>query len=295
MMFERYESYRDSGVEWLGEIPSGWNIERFGDKFIMNKNKNLELKCTNLLSLSYGKIIRKDIHSSFGLLPASFNTYQIVQQGYIILRLTDLQNDKKSLRVGLVLEKGMITSAYIGIILSKILNPVFIYYLLYSYDIMKVFYWQGGSVRQSMGFAEIKTLPLLYPNLEYQTKISTYLNKKTQTIDKEIKLLEQKTAKYKELKQTLINETVLRGLERDVKLKESGIEWIGEIPEGWEVKRIKEIFNISRGRVIAKTELKDIGYPVYSSQTQNNGCMGFINTYDCNNTLAKKTLAKVSL
>lgn len=247
MIFEQYESYKDSGVEWLGEIPSEWSIERFGDKFIVNKNKNLELKCTNLLSLSYGKIIRKDINSSFGLLPASFDTYQIVQQGYIIMRLTDLQNDKKSLRVGLVQEKGMITSAYIGIILSKTLNPAFIYYLLYSYDIMKVFYWQGGSVRQSMGFSEIKALPLLYPDVEFQTKIVTYLDQKTQTIDKEITLLEQKITKYKEHKQTLINETVLRGLDKNVKHIESEIEWLGEIPEGWEVKRLKDVGYIYSG------------------------------------------------
>jgi type I restriction enzyme S subunit len=208
--------------------------------------KNNKLLCDNLLSLSYGKIIRKDIKSHFGLLPANFSTYQVVENGYIILRLMDLQNDKKSLRVGLVKEKGIITSAYIGIILTNLLNSKFIYYLLYSYDILKVFYWQGGSVRQSMGFNEIKALPLIFPKKETQTKIATYLDTKTQKIDKEIALLEQKIEKYRELKQTLINETVLRGLDRGVEFKDSGIEWIGEIPEGWEVKRGKNIFKFKK-------------------------------------------------
>ncbi len=87
----------------------------------------------------------------------------------------------------------------------------------------------------------ILNLFTILPPLNTQTKIATYLDQKTQTIDKEITLLEQKTAKYRELKQTLINETILRGLDRAVKLKESGVEWIGEIPEGCEVKRLKDI------------------------------------------------------
>lgn len=239
MRFEKYESYKDSGLEWLGEIPSEWEFKRFGDNFKVNKNKNKELLCDNLLSLSFGKIIRKDIKSHFGLLPKNFNNYQIIEAGYIILRLMDLQNDKKSLRVGLVEEKGIITSAYIGIIINHFLDSKFIYYLLYSYDILKVFYWEGGSIRQSMGFNEIRILPLIFPMIKTQTKIATYLDTQTQKIDKEIKLLEEKSLKYKELKQTLINETVLRGLDKGVK---------------FETKRLKDILNLSTGNSIANKE-----------------------------------------
>lgn len=100
-----YDEYKDSGIGWLGEIPKHWWINRTSDVCVQNKKTNLNLVETNLLSLSYGKIIKKDINTSTGLLPASFENYQIVEDGDIVLRLTDLQNDKKSLRVGFVEEQ----------------------------------------------------------------------------------------------------------------------------------------------------------------------------------------------
>ena len=248
---QKYDKYKPSGLDWLGDIPDEWNYERFGDKFIQNKTKNFELLEKNLLSLSYGRIIRKDINTSLGLLPESFETYQIVKSGFIILRLTDLQNDKKSLRVGLVKEKGIITSAYVGIELKMMLNPKFIFYLLYTYDIIGLFYWEGGSLRQSMRYEDIKRLPLLYPSIQTQITIANYLDTQTTKIDQEIELLTAKEAKYKQLKQTLISDTVTKGLDKSAKLKPSGVEWIGDIPQGWEVRRLKDfiIFSIA-GEVI---------------------------------------------
>lgn len=97
------------------------------------KAKNYALKEQNLLSLSYGKIIRKDINTNGGLLPASFNTYNIVEAGDIIIRPTDLQNDKRSLRTGLVTEHGIITSAYIDLTPKEGINSEFFHYLLRKY------------------------------------------------------------------------------------------------------------------------------------------------------------------
>lgn len=200
---------KDSGVEWIGRIPKNWSFERFGDNFKLNKKKNKGLVNDNLLSLSYGKIKRKDINASFGLLPESFETYQIVEEGDIILRLTDLQNDWNSLRVGLVMEKGIITSAYIGLKLSKHLHPHFIYYLLHNYDIKKVFYSQGGSIRQSMKFDDIKTLPLLYPDMKTQIAIAEYLDKRTSKIDRVISTIDKNIKTLREFKKTLISNVVI--------------------------------------------------------------------------------------
>ena len=199
---------KDSGVSWIGEIPTHWSFERFGDKFRHNKRKNSNLENDNLLSLSYGKIKRKDINSSFGLLPESFETYQIVEEGDIILRLTDLQNDWNSLRVGLVKEKGIITSAYVGLKLSKTLYPTFIYYLLHNYDIKKVFYSQGGSIRQSMKFADIKSMPLLHPDFNTQVEIAKYLDEKTSKIDEIVLTIDKNIEAFKEFRKTLINDAV---------------------------------------------------------------------------------------
>lgn len=244
MQLQTYKKYKPLGIDWLGEIPEGWTFERFGDKFSLNKNKNKNLLEKNLLSLSYGKIIKKNINTNFGLLPESFDSYQIVENGYIILRLTDLQNDKKSLRVGLVKEKGIITSAYVGLILSKKLNSTFIYYLLYTFDIIKVFYWQGGSLRQQMGYDDIKVLPLLYPDKQTQTSIADYLDKQTALLDKKIKLLIAKKQSYIKLKRAIINEALTKGVDKAVKMKDSDIEWIGEIPEHWMIKRLKDEFHL---------------------------------------------------
>ena len=110
-----YERYRNSGIEWIGDIPIDWVIQPLFSVSDENKTKNSE-KNENILSLSYGRIIRRDLSRNHGLIPENFDGYQVIDDGYIIIRSTDLQNDKKSLRVGLVKEFGVITNAYIGLI-----------------------------------------------------------------------------------------------------------------------------------------------------------------------------------
>lgn len=176
---------KDSGVEWLGEIPEHWGIGLLSSLFISNKNKNTDLSNKNLLSLSYGRIIRKNIDSGKGLLPENFNTYQIVKEGYIILRLTDLQNDKKSLRTGYVNEKGIITSAYIGLAKksNSIGNERYFHLYLHTFDIFKGFYGMGSGVRQGLNFDELKKLKFTLPLHEEQNKIVEYIDDKTSKID----------------------------------------------------------------------------------------------------------------
>jgi type I restriction enzyme S subunit len=200
---------KDSGAEWIGEIPAHWQIKRIADIAIQNKVKNSGLIEKNLLSLSYGRIIRKDFNTSFGLLPESFETYQIVKTGSIILRLTDLQNDQKSLRVGLVREKGIITAAYLGLCFHRSINPIFAYYLLHVYDLCKVFYWFGGGLRSTMRFDDIKVIPfVLPPTIAEQQTIANYLDEKTAQIDQIIQTINSQIDKLKELRKALINDVV---------------------------------------------------------------------------------------
>ena len=236
---KKYSKYKIAGVDWLDDVPSHWTIMRATNYCKQNKKDNSKQKETNLLSLSYGKIVRKDIETSFGLLPASFANYQIVDTGYIIFRLTDLQNDKRSLRVGFCGEKGIITSAYLGLIFDKRIDRKYCFYLFYSYDIKKVFYSQGGSMRQSMKFDDFKTIPILIPPLEEQTTIAKYLDTKTQAIDKKINLLTQKAETYKELRKSIINDAVCKGLEKKVKLKES--VYVFKVNENWKRYRLKDL------------------------------------------------------
>ncbi len=199
---------KDSGVEWIGEVPAHWEVPRINDIAAKQKIKNTGLREKNLLSLSYGKLKRKNIETSFGLLPESFETYQIVNQGNIILRLTDLQNDWTSLRVGLARERGIITSAYLCLHFLKMINPVFAYYLLHVYDLSKVFYWLGSGLRSSMKFEDIKVLPFIIPTIEEQKDIADYLDQKTDQIDRVVETINTEIEKLKELRKTLINNVV---------------------------------------------------------------------------------------
>jgi len=199
---------KDSGVEWIGQIPSRWELKRVNDIASQQKIKNIGLREKNLLSLSYGKLKRKDIETSFGLLPESFETYQVVNKGNIILRLTDLQNDWTSLRVGLARERGIITSAYLCLRFAKQINPTFAYYVLHTYDLRKVFYWLGSGLRSVMKFDDIKVLPFLLPPLEEQNAIAEYLEAKTAHIEKIVETIHLEIEKLKELRKTLINDVV---------------------------------------------------------------------------------------
>src|SRR5690606_6346433 len=124
---EPYNAYKESGVEWLGTIPTEWEVWPLRRCASESTRKNKGGQEQNLLSLSYGQIKRKDITSNEGLLPASFDTYQIVEPDDIVLRLTDLQNDKRSLRTARVMERGIVTSAYLALTPQSV-EPAFLAY-----------------------------------------------------------------------------------------------------------------------------------------------------------------------
>lgn len=240
---------KDSGVVWLGNIPETWDLVQLGSLFSEHKNKNTEMQSNNLLSLSYGNIIRKDINTSDGLLPESFEGYNVIDDGDIILRLTDLQNDQKSLRVGLSHEKGIVTSAYVTLRKrNPAMNSQFFYYLIHSYDVRKGFYGMGAGVRQGLNFAGVRKIMLTLPSVDEQTAIAAFLGKKITQVDNLIANVQAQIEKLKAYKQSLITEVVTKGLDPTVPMKDSGVEWIGEIPAHWEVTRIKNLFELRNER-----------------------------------------------
>ncbi len=199
---------RDSGIAWVGDIPAHWITHPLYFYFGVRKNKNALGLETNLLSLSYGKIIRKDINSNGGLLPESFNTYNIIEKDDIIIRPTDLQNDKRSLRTGIAREHGIITSAYIAMKAIKSVNPEYFHYLLHAYDVMKVFYNMGNGVRQGLNFSEFSRLMVFEPTIEEQNAIVEYLKEKCDEIDLAIAEKKQQIETIEEYKKSLIFEYV---------------------------------------------------------------------------------------
>ena len=242
--YPSYPQYKPSGIPWLGNVPSGWEVQPLGTQVSENKVYNHSLRENNVLSLSYGKIVRRDVSTNFGLLPESFDTYQIVNSGDIVLRLTDLQNDQRSLRVGLVTERGIITSAYIGL---KVYNiyPLYCYFLLHSYDLSKVFYTFGGGVRQSMRYEDLKKLSIPVPPLEEQHAIATFLDRETAKIDALIAMKRRLLELLSEKRQALISHAVTKGLNPHAPMKDSGVEWLGNVPNGWDVVRLKDICQVN--------------------------------------------------
>nr|WP_280517796.1 restriction endonuclease subunit S [Falsirhodobacter halotolerans] len=220
------------------------------------------MKEANLLSLSYGNIVRKDINTPSGLLPESFETYQIVEPDDVVFRLTDLQNDKRSLRSAICLERGIITSAYLAVQSDGVL-PAFMNYLMRAYDVQKIFYSMGGGLRQSLGFEDLRRMSIVAPSVEEQTAIARFLDRETSRIDG---LLEKKgrfIELLKEKRAALITHAVTKGIDAGVPMKDSTIDWIGEVPEHWMVTKLGYLGRSANGINIGG-EAFGSGYPFIS-------------------------------
>ena len=235
----RYESYKNSGVPWIGDAPEDWQILPGRACLYENKDKNTGMIEETVLSLSYGTVRVKPVEEQVGLMPESYETYQIVRPGDIIIRGTDLQNDVTSLRTGLAKNNGIITSAYINLRPRPNVSPFYLHYLLHSYDLMKVFYGLGSGLRQNLSYEDFKKIPLPYPDLDTQNRIVNFLDEKTAEIDAAIAKKRQLIDLLNEQKAILINRAVTRGLNPDAPMKDSGVDWIGEIPAHWGVKKFK--------------------------------------------------------
>ncbi len=229
---------KDCGIEWLGVIPLSWNIHPVYYYFEERKVKNYDLREQNLLSLSYGKIIRKDINTNGGLLPANFSSYSIAEAGDIIIRPTDLQNDKRSFRTGLVTEHGIITSAYIDLMPKFGVNSKYFHYLLHAYDLMKVFYNMGNGVRQGLNYSEFSKLMLVTPSTEEQQEIVDYLDNKCAEIDELSTDIQAEIDILEEYKRSVITEAVTKGLDSDVEVKNSNVFYLGQINCNWTLTKI---------------------------------------------------------
>lgn len=199
---------RESTIDWIGAIPAHWAEKMLFQCATEQTLSNKEVHHQNLLSLSYGKIVTKDINTTEGLLPASFDSYQIIHDGNIVLRLTDLQNDHKSLRVGLATQTGIITSAYTCLRARSNILPQYLYLLLHSYDVSKVFYGMGGGVRQSIGYADIRRMTILLPPIEEQQEIVSYCYEEQDKIEQMIDAIKDEIALVQELRTRTIADVV---------------------------------------------------------------------------------------
>lgn len=180
------------------EFKYSWKVTTLGEITRQYRESNKNVHHQNLLSLSYGKIVRKDIESKKGLLPASFDAYQVIKKDIIVFRVTDLQNDKKSLRVGISEEEGIITPAYVCMECdTRVVDPHYLYTLLHYYDdITKVYYKMGDGMRQTLAYSDLKELKVYLPSFSEQHKIVECF----ELLDKQIQLSSKKIASLRQMK-----------------------------------------------------------------------------------------------
>ena len=215
-----------------------------------------------MLSLSYGKVKRKSIDTVEGLLPESFDGYNIIEKDDIVLRLTDLQNDHTSLRVGLAEERGIITSAYLTIRNRSNFCPKYLYYYLHSFDIAKGFYGMGAGVRQGLNWDGVKWLKILAPLVPEQERIAAFLDAECAEIDAVLEKTRASIEEYKKLKQAVITQAVTKGIRGDRPMKDSGIEWIGDIPAEWSVVKGRRLILATQNGLTRRNLEKSEGFIV---------------------------------
>ena len=241
-----YPAYKPSGVDWLDDVPTHWEVLPGRACYTSEQILNHALVEKTVLSLSYGQIKIRPEERLHGLVPASFETYQLVEPGDIICRPTDLQNDWNSLRFGLSRRRGIITSAYMCLRTRAELSRRYGYLLLHTYDVKKVFYGLGSGLRQNLSWTDFKLLPCPVPPLPEQAAIVRYLDHVDRRIRRYVSAKRKLIALLEEEKQAVINRAVTRGLDANVRLKPSGVEWLGDVPEHWEMRRGKRLFSPRR-------------------------------------------------
>lgn len=256
-MRKAYEEYKATGIQWLPKIPRHWDwsfLSQIADEKKVKKPKN---EMFPVMSLSYGRIIKKKNINS-GLVPNNYDNYQIISRGDIILRFTDLQNDHTSLRTGLVTEKGIITSAYTNI--KPRINSSFLAYLLHAYDNLKIFYGLGGGVRQSIGFKDVRYLQLPIPPREEQEQIVGFLDWKVSSINKLINLKQQEIFELKQSFSSFLTKEL------------TGLSNTTNIP-------LKRVFSVPMTDGPHETpKLEETGIPFVSAESAHDGR---INLKDC--------------
>lgn len=286
-----FEKYNQSDLKWINKIPSDWEIKRLKDfgTFQNGVSKGKEYFGLGFPFVSYGNVYNNtiSIENIDKLANSSIEEQKLysVKEGDVFFTRTSETIDE--IGISSTCQSTIAKATFSGFVIrfrqdGKLLLKQFSNYY-FKANVNRLYLSNEINIvtRASLSQSVLGCLPVLIPNKNIQTQIANYLDTKTQTIDKKINLLTQKANYYKEYRKSLISETVCKGLDKKVKLKVSEVHYINSIAQHWKIERVKDLFKIGRGRVIGQELLVEGGkYPVYSSQTENNGCLGYIETYD---------------
>lgn len=231
---------KDSGIEWIGEIPKDWRFEKGKFHFLCRKTiPGIQSYKYQRLALTLNGVIKRSKNDSDGLQPKDFNTYQLLRKNELVFKLIDLQNVSTS-RVGLAHYTGLVSPAYVVLHPNDDIYPEYIEKFYLSMWHREIFNALGDDgVRSNLNSSQLLNVRIPIPSYSEQQKIADFLDKKCSQIDALRANIEKQIEILEEYKKSVITEAVTKGLDPNVEMKDSGIEWIGEIPKDWEIARLK--------------------------------------------------------
>lgn len=260
-MTKTYDKYKDSGIAWIGEIPSEWVV--VPHKRVMRKVKEIQehYQGEDIISLTMNGVIIRDLEAG-GKMPTTFDGYQKVYPGNLLQCLFDIDVTPRC--VGLIKNEGLSSPAYSQFTMLNESNASYYDYLLRYMDDNKALLHLSKNLRSSLTESDFGQIPTICPSSDEQELIASYLDEKCQEIDSLISLQEEMIIELQAYIKSIISEVVTKGIDSNVSFKESGVDWIEKIPQGWDVRPLKSLFYTEKGLNITKENLVEIGIPVLS-------------------------------
>lgn len=263
---------KESGIEWVGLIPDTWSV--IPNKYVMHKEKNLCEKWTgeDVMSLTMNGVIVRDLQNPTGKMPATFDGYQYIEDGDLLMCLFDIDVTPRC--VGKVTHNGVTSPAYSNFKVHDNASRDYFYYYYLMVDNTKELLHLAKNLRHSFTEEQLGQLKVPMPPLSEQQAIADYLDETCSKIDEIIAEAKASIDEYKELKQSVIFEAVTKGLDKNVEMKDSGVEWIGEIPVDWNIAKINRVAWTTSGAT-----------PLRSKETEyyDNAVIRWVRTLDLNN------------
>lgn len=231
---------KDSGIEWVGQIPKDWDV--VPQKRVMHKVKKIceQYSGEDIISLTMNGVIKRDLTAG-GKMPTSFDGYQYVKPNDLLLCLFDIDVTPRC--VGVVKDYGVTSPAYSRFVMHDGYYNAYYDYLLRAIDDDKVFVHLSKNLRSSLTESDFGAIKTCVPSLAEQKRIVTFLDAQCAEIDAVLEKTRASIEEYKKLKQAVITQAVTKGIRGDRPMKNSGIEWIGDIPAEWEIRKIFRAIN----------------------------------------------------
>ena len=248
---------KDSGIEWIGEIPEGWEV--LAHKYIMHKEKSIceHYSGEDVISLTLNGVVKRDLENPSGKMPTTFDGYQFVDPNDLLLCLFDIDVTPRC--VGLVKDYGVTSPAYSRFKIHSGFCNAYYNYLLRFIDDEKVFVHLSKNLRSSLTESDFGAIKTIVPPKAEQQRIADYLDNRTFEIDTLLSKARSSIEEYKKLKQAVITQAITKGVRGERKMKDSGVEWIGEIPREWDLIKATRIIKSTQNGLTRRNLEKSDG------------------------------------